>query len=412
MEKVINISEVIENQNNTNNTNIIKEDATMENTNIIKTVEITAGTTTEETTPKAKRGRKPKETAPVTVPETRLGNNIWATYDAKKVVKALEGLDSTERKAWFETMGVNVQNAQSLESALKISGLDFEVEKKPLCFMDTGEIRDGRKMPPRYRTVPGMWATVRNDTHGYLGVVSDEYEILQNRDAFDFLDSLSAMGAKFETAGEYKRNGAGNYVTMSTEPMTILGDKFQPYLMIVNSHDGKGSVRITFTPMRVVCKNTMISALRGSENIITIQHSKRMFDQLVAAKETLLANTNYMNELNKLAEELAVKPFSEEAFRKFCENQFPIRTEDSEVVQIRNLGQIEAMMRAYQQNDLDNFKGTAWKAVQAISDFESHPVTLRKTKKIGESGTKEFQNVVIAGMPMLQMMLKAVGEAV
>ena len=41
MKNIINISEVIESQNNTNNTNIIKEDATMENTNVIEAIEST-----------------------------------------------------------------------------------------------------------------------------------------------------------------------------------------------------------------------------------------------------------------------------------------------------------------------------------------------------------------------------------
>ena len=385
------------------------ETETTETTEVVETVETDKAT---ETTPK-KRGRKPRTEA-VQAEEAlnrRFANTIWASYDAKKVARTLDGIDEPARKAWFETMGISIENCTSMEAALKISGLDFTVEKKPIYYSSVRVNEDGKKLPPKFSMINDSFATVRSDNGLSLGIVSKDYEILQNQEAFDFLDSMAGMGAKFETAGFFKRNGAGNYITMSTEPMKILGDDFMPYIMIVNSHDGKGSIRITFTPTRVVCKNSMVYALKHSNNIITIQHSKKMYDRLVAAKEVLLANSNYMEQLNKIAEELAVKPFSEEAFKKFIEMQYPIKAEDSEIIQIRNLAQIEHFMKAYKQNDLDNFDGTAWRAVQAIADAESHPLVMRKTKT-GDAGTPAFQNVVTAGMPLLQLMFQCVNEAV
>ena len=381
-------------------------------TETTETTEVVESTETTETTPK-KRGRKPRTEA-VQAEEAlnrRFANTIWASYDAKKVARTLDGIDEPARKAWFETMGISIENCTSMEAALKISGLDFTVEKKPIYYSSVRVNEDGKKLPPKFNMIHDSFATVRSDNGLSLGIVSKDYEVLQNQEAFDFLDSMVGMGAKFETAGFFKRNGAGNYITMSTEPMQILGDDFMPYIMIVNSHDGKGSIRITFTPTRVVCKNSMVYALKHSNNIITIHHSKKMYDRLVAAKEVLLANSNYMEQLNKIAEELAVKPFSEEAFKRFIEMQYPIKAEDSEIIQIRNLAQIEHFMKAYKQNDLDNFDGTAWRAVQAIADAESHPLVMRKTKT-GDAGTPAFQNVVTAGMPLLQLMFQCVNEAV
>lgn len=381
-------------------------------TETTETTEVVESTDTTETTPK-KRGRKPRPEA-VQAEEAlsrRFANTIWASYDAKKVARTLDGIDEPARKAWFEAMGISIENCTSMEAALKISGLDFTVEKKPIYYSSVRVNEDGKKLPPKFNMIHDSFATVRSDNGLSLGIVSKDYEVLQNQEAFDFLDSMAGMGAKFETAGFFKRNGAGNYITMSTEPMQILGDDFMPYIMIVNSHDGKGSIRITFTPTRVVCKNSMVYALKHSNNIITIHHSKKMYDRLVAAKEVLLANSNYMEQLNKIAEELAVKPFSEEAFKRFIEMQYPIKAEDSEIIQIRNLAQIEHFMKAYKQNDLDNFDGTAWRAVQAIADAESHPLVMRKTKT-GDAGTPAFQNVVTAGMPLLQLMFQCVNEAV
>lgn len=333
--------------------------------------------------------------------EKFISNGVYANYDAQKVQKVLEAVENTERKAWYETCGVKLDNVTSLETALKLSGLDFEVEKKPLYF---GE-GDGQTL------IDKQFATVRTDTNQFFGVVSDSYQILQNREAFDFLDSLVFEGARFETAGFFRKNGAASYITMSAEPMNILGDNFDNYFMISNGHDGSSAVKVAITPIRSYCRNSAILALKKATNVISIQHSKTMADRLVAAKEILTANSNYLNELKIVAEELAVKPFSAEAFEALARKLYPVKEDASEIVQIRNLAQIEKLMKAYKEDDLQNFNGTAWKVIQAVSDMESHPTQIRKTTKVSNNGTPEFQ-VIYNGMPLLNKVFQMVMEAV
>lgn len=333
--------------------------------------------------------------------EKFISNGVYANYDAQKVQKVLEAVENTERKAWYETCGVKLDNVTSLETALKLSGLDFEVEKKPLYF---GE-GDGLTL------IDKQFATVRTDTNQFFGVVSDSYQILQNREAFDFLDSLVLEGAKFETAGFFRKNGAASYITMSAEPMNILGDNFDNYFMISNGHDGSSAVKVAITPIRSYCRNSAILALKKATNVVSIQHSKTMADRLVAAKEILTANSNYLNELKIVAEELAVKPFSAEAFEALARKLYPVKEDASEIVQIRNLAQIEKLMKAYKEDDLQNFNGTAWKVIQAVSDMESHPTQIRKTTKVSNNGTPEFQ-VIYNGMPLLNKVFQMVVEAV
>ena len=109
------------------------------------------------------------------------------------------------------------------------------------------------------------------------------------------------------------------------------------------------------------------------------------------------------------AEKLAVKPFSEEAFNALINKLYPVKAEDSDLIQIRNLAMVEQLIKAYKQDDLQNFNGSAWKVLQAVSDFESHRPQLRKTKEVSNAGTPGFQ-VVMTGMPLLNQvyqMLKA-----
>lgn len=345
--------------------------------------------------------------------ERFINNGLYANFDAKKVVKVLEAVDNSERKAWYETQGVTLDNVTSLDVALKLSGLDFEVEKKPVYFNSTFGMTNeaGKNLPPKFTKIEGQFTTVRTDTMQPFGVVTEAYEILQNRDAFDFLDSLVVEGAKFETAGFFKKNGAASYITMSTEPMTILGDEFDPFMMISNGHDGGSAIKVALTPVRAYCRNSAILALKKATSIVTIHHSRKMYDRLVAAKEVLTANTNYLEELKIVAEKLATTPFSEEAFEALAKKLFNPKEEQSEIIQIRNVVQFEKLMKAYREDDLQNFNGTAWKALQAVSDFESHPTKFRKSKEIANNGTPEFQ-IVYNGMPLLNKVFAMLQEAV
>lgn len=345
--------------------------------------------------------------------ERFINNGLYANYNAKKVAKVLEAVDNTERKAWYETQGITLENVTSLDVALKLSGLDFEVEKKPVYFNSTFGMTNeaGKNLPPKFTKIEGQFTTVRTDTMQPFGVVTDAYEILQNRDAFDFLDSLVVEGAKFETAGFFKKNGAASYITMSTEPMTILGDEFDPFMMISNGHDGGSAIKVALTPIRAYCRNSAILALKKATSIVTIHHSRKMYDKLVAAKEVLTANTNYLEELKIVAEKLATTPFSEEAFEALAKKLFNPKEEQSEIIQIRNVVQFEKLMKAYREDDLQNFNGTAWKALQAVSDFESHPTKFRKSKEVANNGTPEFQ-IIYNGMPLLNKVFAMLQEAV
>lgn len=315
-----------------------------------------------------------------------------AQYDVNKV-----NAMGTERKLYFEGIGVNVQQAHSLETAINVSGLNFEVAKHPLSFMTQVPQQLGTQtilvdVPHPY---PNQFATVRTDTLEPLGIVGKDYQILQNLEAFDFLDSLVG-DAKFETAGLYG-NGAKSFITMSTEPMKILDDEFAPYILFTNSFDGSGAVRVMFTPIRVFCSNALVRAIKNATNKLSIRHSSNLQSRLDNARYVLLNNTNYLNALKTEAEKLAVTPFSAEAFEALARSLFPVNKEDSELIQVRNEAQVEALLRAYRQDDLQNFNNTAYKVVQAVADFESHKPVFRQTNQV------DFKNIktVMLGMPLL-----------
>jgi len=93
---------------------------------------------------------------------------------------------SVKEKAWHG-LGTIIENCPDLTSAIELARLGFEVIKQPI-FIEGGKV------------VPDKFATVRTDTGDILGVVGNQYHVVQNKEAFSFFDFLKDE-ACFETGG-------------------------------------------------------------------------------------------------------------------------------------------------------------------------------------------------------------------
>ena len=193
---------------------------------------------------------------------------------------------SRREKAWHG-LG-KVVEAMTSEEAIVLGGLDFEVEKRPI-FINTLETLD-KTEAPKYKSITrqlvpnpditsdtkwlseyrrnilfqNQYATVRTDLNIPLGIVKSRYHVIQNREAFDFIDSIIGKGvADYETVGALG-NGETIFITCKLrEEMLINKDVIDNYLLLSMSHDGSGSIVVMFTPIRVVCNNTLTLALEG-----------------------------------------------------------------------------------------------------------------------------------------------------
>ena len=92
----------------------------------------------------------------------------------------------------WHKQGTRVDDAPTIEEALRYAKLDWEVIKKP-TYIYPNNGYGGRQT--------GHYVTLREDTEQILGNVSAKYGILQNREAFAPFEPLLDMGFKLETAG-------------------------------------------------------------------------------------------------------------------------------------------------------------------------------------------------------------------
>jgi phage/plasmid-like protein (TIGR03299 family) len=210
---------------------------------------------------------------------------------------------SVKEKAWHG-LGQIVQDYPISSEAIKHAGLDFTVEKRKLFTFDnennTGNPESDIIIPEI--EVPGYFATLRTDTEQVLGVVGKDYEIVQNIDAFSFFDSIvGGDGIQYETAGALGK-GERIFITAKLPGYIKVGreDLIDQYLFLTTSHDGFGSITAAFTPVRIVCNNTLNAALRNFSNAIKIRHTANVKERLEQAHKVMGISNQLSGQLEQI----------------------------------------------------------------------------------------------------------------
>ncbi len=192
---------------------------------------------------------------------------------------------SVKEKPWHG-LGQIVQDYPTSAEALKFAGLDYEVTKEDIY--TTSYNCDGQPMDITKRILTHS-ATMRKDTGAVLGIVGRDYEIVQNLDAFSFFDSIvGGDGIQYETAGALGK-GERIFITAKLPGYIKVGreDLIEQYLFLTTSHDGFGSITAAFTPIRIVCNNTLNAALRNCSNSIKIRHTANAKERLEQAHKVM-----------------------------------------------------------------------------------------------------------------------------
>lgn len=208
-------------------------------------------------------------------------------------------------KPWSYDGAIDVSQCKTSEEVMIKAGLDWSVSKcelvgkMPINFgsdfdsdldklneiKDEGGFIHGKDI---YRLCDNAFATYRTDHNIPLGVVKSKYTPVQNKEAFTFFDdAIGRNKAIWQTAGFF---GNGERIFVSAKlPSNILvkGDPVENYLVFTNSHDGSSGVKILFTPLRVVCQNTLNAAIKGASNYVTYRHTANVHSKISVAQEIL-----------------------------------------------------------------------------------------------------------------------------
>ena len=186
------------------------------------------------------------------------------------------------------------------------------------------------------------------------------------------------FGADLAKALANRRYGIGSdgviraVLSANLPETSILGDSFSPNVIIASGHDGKRAVQIFVTPIRVACSNQLNLALRSATRKWFFPHFGTVTKKMNDAKRTFQLTAQFMDELEWEAETLAAAKLGRSDLRQFIEKMFPVVDSDSDRKTERIKQEIERFHDCYVADDLDNFTGTKWGLLLAVSDFVTH----------------------------------------
>ena len=293
-------------------------------------------------------------------------------------------------KPWHG-LGVQVEDALCSDEALKMAGLDWEVNQEPIM-IESGDV------------IAGYKANVRDSDNAILGIVTDRYKVVQNTQAFDFTNGLIGGDVRYETAGSLQ-GGKRIWLLAKMPTKSILGDDVEPYLCFTNTHDGSGAIRICMTPIRVVCNNTLNIALDTAQRQWSTKHMGDLETKMEEARNCLAMANSYMMALDESSDRLANTKISDDAIMAAFDELFPV-DDNSMDRKKENVKQVkDEFMVCYFSPDISQFKGTVWGAVNAMSDLVCHNAPKRTTATYQENNWGR----IIDGHPIMDKFCELVG---
>ncbi len=273
-------------------------------------------------------------------------------------------------------LGTALQAPATAAEAIQAAGLDWTVEQWPLYAMAAATgMREGGTIE-----AAGHLANVRSDTRQVLGVVGDRYQPIQNREAFTFFDHVVGQGqAIYHTAGAL---GQGERVWILAKlPGDIVitrhgtEDRTEKFLLLSNSHNGWSSLRMCFTPIRVVCQNTLNAALARTGEVrqgIRIQHTGEITQKVTEAQRALGLAVKFYDDMTSLVEHLANRTLKQQELTAYVETVFPSR-EGEPGGRIQNIRQdVLRLIESGKGNDRPGIRGTAWAAINGVVEYVDH----------------------------------------
>lgn len=256
-------------------------------------------------------------------------------------------------------LGVRVSEHMTPAEIQEAAGLNWTVEKYPACAVINGEVVD-----------IGRSALARSSDGHILDIVSDDWNPVQNNEAFEFFNEFIAAGdMEMNTAGSLKGGQIVWALAKVKKSFELFkGDLIESYLLFSNFHRYGHSTDARFTPTRVVCNNTLSMALGSSvERMVKVSHRK-VFDP-DNVKQMLGIAADRLEYYKETAQFLGSKKAKDEDIIDYFTRIFPVSGASSKEVSKKAA---KAMELLHTQPGAEFAEGTWWQPVNAVTYMVDH----------------------------------------
>jgi phage/plasmid-like protein (TIGR03299 family) len=264
-----------------------------------------------------------------------------------------ETMFSTRQVPWMK-LGQLHEGVKTAAEAAQLSGLNFEVEKRPVQWVDETGIA---------HPVADRRALVRKDTGQWLSIMSTDYPILQFGEAFDFMDGVNP---NFVAAGTLKDGKQGFMVVEGPEIDVLDGDDpHELFAVLRTSHDGSRAVEVSVMPLRNRCMNqlTLNNFTLGAQCRWSVKHTTSMKSKLTDAHLALQRLDKYAEDYTNTVEKLVDIKLSGNQAENILMTVLPERPKRDD--------QVTAIIDRWHTAETvgNQFDWTGWGLLNAVSDY-------------------------------------------
>lgn len=276
------------------------------------------------------------------------------------------------RETPWHGLGIILPDYVPVKEAQRLSELTWRAEKRPVMF--------GEEFGNSFFTMEDQYVLVRDDKNIGLGIVGSRYVPYQNDEMFDFMERFVAMsGSKLETCGSLLGGRITWALASAQDTFEVLsGDPINKFFLFKNSFDGKSSLEICFTNVRVVCNNTLNFALDHCPNVFQVKHLSTMKDKIASIEASLALRQKYDEKLKESFQVLASKQVNERFCKDALVTVFRKKADENKTdtqVEEDNKDKIESVMELVENGagtEIPGVRGSAYGLVQAFGEYCDH----------------------------------------
>ena len=257
-------------------------------------------------------------------------------------------------------LGTEVPADLTPDQMLEAAGLDWTVSKVPAYSKVGGKNVD-----------IGWSALVRDRDQKVIDVVSNDWNPVQNSEAFEFFNDFIAEGdMEMHTAGSLAEGQIVWALAKVKDSFELFGgDRVDSYLHFTNFHRYGCSTDVRFTPIRVVCNNTLTLSLNTKvERMVKISHRKQFNGD--DAKLMLGIAADKLAKYKEMAQFLGTKRYNAESVVDYFKRLWPAN-ENSKRTEVTKKAK-DALSILESQPGAEFATGSWWQPFNAATYYVDH----------------------------------------
>jgi hypothetical protein len=306
-------------------------------------------------------------------------------------VPALRNGWASMGKFYGDNSGVTVSQALEDIDAGEIKGVS-----------QYGEFRlNGQRFKEKQPRYQGTYR-IRGDVAGGnptivpLAVVGIDFEIIQDKTTFAFVDELTG-GPEVAAAGLMVHERRTFLAVRLPEIMIGGIDRAERYMLAYVGHDGGAKLTLAATNVRTDCSNVVNMTIRGAKRKFVIAHrpgaNKRM--QIEIAQNALGLTQKYDALWLEEAEKLIATPVGDAKFWEIVSHAYgPKQTDPSPQILARFDRTREQIAQLWNGDHNANIKGTGWGALQVLNEYDGWYRTVRGVTP-AEADRRRFEKAIL-----------------